>query len=143
MLPLAIQIIPIIPLANLVYIHLVQIATTAGKNQVHLMMQRPRIILGLLEQLQYMPYSFPDQVVSIFAGTQGVLDSLPVSQVLAFESALLRHVNNEFPEIVAELEEKGSISDELAAKMRQVMDNFKGQFEASQAEASQAEASQA
>src|SRR5205809_1051910 len=49
-------------------------------------LDRGRRMVELLKQPQYQPYELADQVISIFAGTQGFLDDLPVPQVLAFEA---------------------------------------------------------
>ncbi len=88
-------------------------------------LDRGRRMTELLKQPQYQPFSFADQVLSIFAGTKGYLDSLPVAQVQPFEGKLLRHFHDEYPEIVDELKEKGAIDDELEAKLRQVIEGFK------------------
>ncbi len=82
----------------------------------------------LLKQPQYSPFGINDQILSIFAGTQGYLDDLPVSQVLEFESRLLQHFHDEYPEIVEELDETGKLGDELDAKMREVIEAFKTHF---------------
>jgi F-type H+-transporting ATPase subunit alpha len=82
----------------------------------------------LLKQPQYRPYDIIDQVLSIFAGTKGYLDSLPVPQVLPFEKALLRHFHDEFPEVVDELRDKKKISDELEEKMRKIVSEYKVAF---------------
>jgi F-type H+-transporting ATPase subunit alpha len=66
--------------------------------------------------------------VSIFAGTQGHLDDLPVNRVLAFEKALLKHVHDEFPEILEELAAKGELTEALAGTLKEVIRNFKAQF---------------
>ena len=62
-------------------------------------------MVELLKQPQFRPLPTFDQVISIFAGTQGVLDEVPVAGVLAFETALLAHVRHEFPEILQEIGE--------------------------------------
>src|SRR5690606_15173933 len=46
-------------------------------------------MVELLKQPQYQPYETVDQVISIFAGTKGYLDDVPVKQVPAFEKAML------------------------------------------------------
>lgn len=49
-------------------------------------------LMELLKQGQYTPYPSEDQVVSIWAGTHGKLDDVPVDDVLRFESELLEHL---------------------------------------------------
>jgi len=82
-------------------------------------------MVELLKQPQYRPYKFSDQIVSIFAGTRGYLDDLPIHQVQPFEADLLKHVNDEYPERSRELTETGEFSDELQEKLGQVIKNFK------------------
>ena len=72
-------------------------------------------------------------MISIFAGTQGVLDDIPVSGVLAFESAMLTHVRHEFPEILQEMEKTGDLPEALAKKLLEVLHNFRGQYVATAA----------
>ncbi|RME37601.1 MAG: F0F1 ATP synthase subunit alpha [Planctomycetota bacterium] len=91
-------------------------------------LDRGKRMVELLKQPQYDPYSFPDQVVSIFAGTQGHLDDVPVNRVLEFEKTLLAHVHGEFPEILEELNRTGELSDELAGKLTEVIRNVKTRF---------------
>jgi hypothetical protein len=85
-------------------------------------------MVELLKQDQYTPYPYHRQIVSIFAGTQGLLDDLPARRVHAFEADLLRHFDQEFPELFEEIEERGDLPDELAAKIKQVIVNFKAHW---------------
>ncbi len=85
-------------------------------------------MVELLKQPQYTPYGLEDQIVSIFAGTQGHLDNLPISNVLPFEKALVRHVHDEFPEVLTEIAETGELSDELAERLTKIIKDFKVQF---------------
>jgi F-type H+-transporting ATPase subunit alpha len=85
-------------------------------------------MVELLKQPQYRPFNLADEIVSIFAGTKGYLDDLPVREVLPFEAALLKHVNDEYPERTKELTETGQLSDELAEKLGKVVTDFKTQW---------------
>ena len=67
-------------------------------------------------------------MVSIFAGSKGYLDSLANNQVRAFETELLKHVSDEFPEIMDEIKTKGELSDEMTAKLSKLIENFKSRF---------------
>src|ERR687889_501519 len=58
-------------------------------------LDRGQRMVELLKQPQYQPYNVNEQVISIFAGANGFLDDLPVSEVLRFEAALLDHGRNE------------------------------------------------
>jgi F-type H+/Na+-transporting ATPase subunit alpha len=81
-------------------------------------------MVELLKQPQFRPYPVAEQVVSVFAGTKGFLDGLPVSKVAAFERALLDHFRHELPEILDEITAKGAISDELSATISEAMKKF-------------------
>jgi len=85
-------------------------------------------MVELLKQPQYTPYTYPHQLVSISAGTKGQLDDLPEAQVLAFEMALLRHLDQEFPELIESIEEHGVMTVETEAKLSEVITHFKTTF---------------
>jgi F-type H+-transporting ATPase subunit alpha len=91
-------------------------------------LDRGRRMVELLKQPQYRPYDVWDQVVSIYAGTQGFLDDLPPDKVEAFEAGLLKHVRDEFPEILEEMAQSGDLPDALAQRLREVVANFKAGF---------------
>jgi F0F1-type ATP synthase alpha subunit len=88
-------------------------------------LDRGQRMVELLKQPQYRPYHVNEQVISIFAGANGFLDDLPVSEVLRFEAALLDHVRNEHPEIYEELDRTRDLSKELMEKIRGVIRDFK------------------
>jgi F-type H+-transporting ATPase subunit alpha len=91
-------------------------------------LDRGRRMVELLKQPQYRPYDVWDQVVSIYAGTQGFLDDVPPDKVEAFEVGLLKHVRDEFPEILEEMAKSGDLTDALAGRLREVVANFKAGF---------------
>lgn len=91
-------------------------------------LDRGKRMVELLKQGQYKPYNINDQIISIFAGTKGLLDDLPVNLVGEFEAGLLQYVHDQFPEIISELEEKKKIGDELGEKLSTEIKNFKAQF---------------
>ncbi len=88
-------------------------------------LDRGRCMVELLKQPQYEPYSITDQVLSIFAGTQGFLDDVPLKQIREFEKALLKHFHDEFPEYAEELGRTGVLTDELSDKLKDTIANFK------------------
>jgi F-type H+/Na+-transporting ATPase subunit alpha len=90
-------------------------------------LDRGQRMVELLKQPQYQPYTVNEQIVSIFAGTRGFLDDVPVREVLRFEAALLKHVRDEHPEILDELERTKDLSNDLADKLGQVIRDFKTQ----------------
>jgi F-type H+-transporting ATPase subunit alpha len=91
-------------------------------------LDRGQRMVELLKQPQFQPFALAEQVVSIFAGTQGLLDDLAVKEVSRFEAALLRHFRDQHPGMLEELTETGEMSNELADRIKQVVRDFKTQF---------------
>ncbi|OIH98780.1 MULTISPECIES: F0F1 ATP synthase subunit alpha [unclassified Curtobacterium] len=84
----------------------------------------------LLKQPQYSPYPVEEQVVSIWAGTNGKLDTVPVPDVLRFESELLDHLRRN-SEVLTTLRETNQLSDETVAEMEKQIDEFSKSFQTS------------
>ena len=91
-------------------------------------LDRGKRMVELLKQPQYRPYTYVEQLVSMFAGTRGLIDSIAVKDVLAFETDLIQHFKDEFPEVLEEADETGKLSDELAEKLTQVIEDFKSHW---------------
>jgi F-type H+-transporting ATPase subunit alpha len=91
-------------------------------------LDRGKRMVELLKQPQYQPYETFEQVVSIFAGTQGVLDDVPLAKVLHFEGEMLKHMRNEFPEILDEMRKTGDLPEAAAKKLLEVLRNFQAQY---------------
>ncbi|MGO4689277.1 F0F1 ATP synthase subunit alpha [Glaciibacter sp. 2TAF33] len=82
----------------------------------------------LLKQPQYSPYPIEDQVVSIWAGTNGKLDEVPVEDVLRFERELLDHLARN-TSVLTTLRETNVLSDETVATLGTEVDKFKLEFQ--------------
>jgi F-type H+-transporting ATPase subunit alpha len=93
-------------------------------------LDRGKRMVELLKQPLYDPYDVNDQIISIFTGTKGFLDSLPINQVAKFEKGLLQHFHDEFPEVVEELATADTLDDRLEAKISEIIKNFKASFKA-------------
>jgi F-type H+-transporting ATPase subunit alpha len=85
-------------------------------------------MVELLKQGQYKPFHVADQVISIFAGTKGLLDDVPIARIRQFEQKLLAHVQSEFREVRAEIVTTGELSDAVAGKLKEIIGNFKKSF---------------
>jgi F-type H+-transporting ATPase subunit alpha len=81
----------------------------------------------LLRQPQYSPYPVENQVVSIWAGTNGKLDDVPVSDVLRFESELLAYLARN-TEILTTLRDTNVLDDDTAAALDAAVDKFSLEF---------------
>jgi F-type H+/Na+-transporting ATPase subunit alpha len=82
----------------------------------------------LLKQPQYSPYPVEDQVVSIWAGTNGKLDEVPVEDVLRFERELLDHLARN-TNVLTTLRETNALSDETVQTLGAEVDKFKLEFQ--------------
>jgi F-type H+-transporting ATPase subunit alpha len=81
----------------------------------------------LLRQPQYSPYPVEEQVVSIWAGTNGKLDEVPVEDVLRFERELLDYLKHN-SEILTTLRDTNVLDDDTVAALSDAVDEFKKQF---------------
>ncbi len=68
--------------------------------------------------------SLENQVMVIYAGTQGYADKVPLDRMRAWETALLRYLESSYPDIGRDIAEKKRITDETAAKLRIALDAF-------------------
>jgi len=82
----------------------------------------------ILKQGQYQPMPVEEQVVVIYAATNGYLDSLPVEQVRKFEAGFLQFLRTERPEILEEIRTTGQLPEELEEKLKQAIVDFKERF---------------
>lgn len=94
-------------------------------------LERGARLVELLKQPQYAPMPVEEQVVSIFLGTEGHLDSVPVEDVNRFESELLEHIRSSDSGILTDIRETKKLSDETGAKLVAVIGEFKKGFAAS------------
>ncbi|TAM67599.1 MAG: F0F1 ATP synthase subunit alpha [Microbacteriaceae bacterium] len=82
----------------------------------------------LLKQPQYSPYPVEDQVVSIWAGTNGKLDEVPVEDILRFESELLDHLRRS-TKILDTLRDTNVLDNDTVAELDKEVDAFKLGFQ--------------
>jgi F-type H+/Na+-transporting ATPase subunit alpha len=82
-------------------------------------------MVELLKQGQYRPMPVADQVISIYAGTQGFLDDVPVDKVRQFEEDLLHYVTQHHPDLRKEITSISKIDDAVGAKLKQMLATFK------------------
>ncbi|WBU38290.1 F0F1 ATP synthase subunit alpha [Homoserinibacter sp. YIM 151385] len=82
----------------------------------------------LLRQPQYSPYPVEEQVVSIWAGTNGHLDEVPVEDVLRFERELLDELNRN-TDILSTLRDTNVLDDDTVAKLQSAVEDFKKGFQ--------------
>ncbi|WP_440711015.1 F0F1 ATP synthase subunit alpha [Herbiconiux sp. YIM B11900] len=82
----------------------------------------------LLKQPQYSPFPVEQQVVSIWAGTKGKLDEVPVEDILRFEAELLDYIGRS-TDILTTLRETNKLDDDTIAALDKAIDQFKLEFQ--------------
>jgi F-type H+-transporting ATPase subunit alpha len=85
-------------------------------------------MVELLKQPQYQPYNVNEEILSIFAGTRGLLDDVPPRDVLRFETAMLKHFRDEHPEIIEEINRTRDMPNDVADRVLKVIRDFKTQW---------------
>ena len=85
-------------------------------------------MVEILKQGQYSPIPVEKQIAIIFAGTNGMLDDLPLDQIRAFEQELYRFLENAHPAILTTIKEKKTIDDDLKGKLNSALQEFKARF---------------
>jgi len=91
-------------------------------------LERGARMVELLKQGQYSPFSVERQVVAIWAGTTGKLDSIPVADIRRFESEFLDFVTRERKSVLDVIAETKDLSDDTVAKLEEAISTFKSQF---------------
>jgi F-type H+-transporting ATPase subunit alpha len=92
------------------------------------LLRRGERLTELLKQAQFSPLKVEEQVVVIYAGVNGYLDSLEVSQVGAFEQGLLEKVHGSHSEILDAVRAEKQLSDTTEAALKKVVDEFAASF---------------
>ena len=82
----------------------------------------------VLKQGQYVPMSAADQVIAIFAVSEGYADDLELSDIARFESELIDYVNRSYPEFQGEVLSGKKLSADQQAKLKECIVNFKKTF---------------
>ncbi len=95
-----------------------------------LKLNRGMRMVELLKQPQYKPMSVEEQVVSLFAGTRGFMDDVPVEAVRKFEEGLQEYFHNVKSDILAEIRDKKALDDGLIGKLGAAIEDFKKGFKA-------------
>jgi len=91
-------------------------------------LERGKRLSELLKQDEGEPMPVGKQIVSIFAGTRGILDEFPVDRVRQFEAEMLKYVDANHPEIFREIREKKKISAEMEQTLQTVLKEFAAEF---------------
>jgi F-type H+-transporting ATPase subunit alpha len=94
-------------------------------------LDRGQRLVELLRQPQYSPYPIEEQIVSIWAGTSGNFDDVPVEDVLRFEREFLDYLRHE-SDVLASIRETGTFDDDHAQAVTEALEKFKPTFQTSE-----------
>jgi F-type H+-transporting ATPase subunit alpha len=94
-------------------------------------LERGARMVELLKQGQYSPYSVERMAASIWAGTTGNMDSIPVADIRRFESEFLDFIGRERPKIFEVIAATKELTDDTVASLQEAIDTFKKQFSSS------------
>ncbi len=82
----------------------------------------------LLKQDLYAPYSVEQQVVLLYAGTNGYIDQYPESALLKYEKEMLAYIEAEHPAILKSVRDKKQVEPSTEESLKQALDAFKQKF---------------
>ena len=99
----------------------------ASKAQI----ERGSRLVELLKQPQNDPFPMNKAVVSIWAGTTGELDDVPVEDIKRFETEFLDSLEREHPELLGAIAETGDLSDDSVTSLKKAVADFKRGFQTS------------
>jgi F-type H+-transporting ATPase subunit alpha len=92
------------------------------------LLNRGSRLTELLKQPQFSPLKMEEQVVVIWAGTNGYLDPLPLNKVRAFEDGLLSLLRGKHADILNAIRESRDLSDDTAAKLKAAVEGYAKTF---------------
>jgi F-type H+-transporting ATPase subunit alpha len=96
-----------------------------------LQLARGQRMVELLKQGQYSPLSVERQIAIIFAGTQGLLDDMPVDQIREFETFLFGFLDRKHAQVLGDVANKKELTDDLRSALAAAIDAAKAEFLAS------------
>ena len=87
-------------------------------------------LVELLKQGQYAPVPVEEQIVVIYLGSEGYMDSVPVVDVRRFEKELLEHLRRSDDDVLGEVRSTKVLSDDNIERLVRQVNNFKSEFTA-------------
>ena len=92
------------------------------------LLARGERLTELLKQPQYRPLPVEEQVVAIYAGVNGFIDNVPVSDVTQFEEGLMSEIRANHKNILEDIRGKQSISDETDSALKSAIETYANSF---------------
>ena len=88
------------------------------------LLNRGARLTELLKQAQFSPMPFEEQVVSIFAGTQGYIDAVGVTDVVRYEQAMLADMRANHADILAAIRDSKDLKDDVRDQLKAALTEF-------------------
>ncbi len=88
------------------------------------LLNRGARLTELLKQRQYAPMPVEEQVVSIFAGVNGFIDTVPTDAVTRFEGALLSHMRSDHADVLGTIRDTKALDDATSDKLKSILGDF-------------------
>ncbi len=85
-------------------------------------------MVELLKQPQYQPMDVVDQVMSIFAGSEGYLDEVPVKEVQRWEKEFLAFIRDQKPKLREVLKRDKKLTDTVLADLKAAITEFQAHY---------------
>ena len=97
---------------------------TATRNQL----ERGARLTELLKQDKYQPVPLAEQVATLYAGTQGHIDKVPVARVREWEAGFVRFLKSERPDVLSAIEKQKALDDSMFERLKAAISTFNHQF---------------
>jgi F-type H+-transporting ATPase subunit alpha len=88
------------------------------------LLNRGARLTELLKQGQFSPLPFEEQTASIFAGTNGYLDSVPVKDVTRYEELMLAYLRHDHADVLTAIRDSKDLGDDAKGKLKAALDSF-------------------
>ncbi|MDQ4005832.1 MAG: F0F1 ATP synthase subunit alpha [Actinomycetota bacterium] len=95
-------------------------------------LERGARVVEILKQLQYRPMSVENQVLSIYAVTNGHLDDVPVPDVKRWEEEFLAFMESRYGDVGQAIVETGKLPDDLEERVKEAIGEFRSTFQPSE-----------
>ena len=88
-------------------------------------LERGKRVTELMKQSQYSPLTVAEMSLSLFAANEGYLDEVDINKIIGFEKALHEFAKLKHEKIIAEINERLDYNDDIATKIKVILDDFK------------------
>ena len=88
-------------------------------------LERGKRVTELMKQSQYSPLTVSGMALSLFAANEGYLDDVDIDKIISFEKSLHEFANEKYAELVKEINTNCDYNDDIASKMKSLMDDFR------------------